>query len=323
MNARILNRDGNIPADHWYQIEVNGVWPAGQFADGRPRKQRIDDKAIHSIVNRFNQERTAAGENWAGMLVDIDHLSHDVENSTEASAWLQEVEIRDGVLYGRLDLTDIGEPAIRNKRVKFFSTEYEPDDCEDCGDGTVRPLRLSGLAFTNRPNNRGGKPISNRSGDVPGGEQQETNTNMQPIALKLGLPADADEAAILKKLADIMSELDSLKGKVAETEAEAIMNRYADVIPKERRDDVKKRLITNRADTEAMLDLLPKPGNKTETRIHNRDKAKQPAAVTDGEVDEAAAAKKAAAIRNRANTIATEQGIPFNRAFGLAQAELS
>ena len=33
--------------------------------------------------------------------------------------------------------------------------------------------------------------------------------------------------------------------------------------------------------------------------------------------------ENAAAIRNRANTIAREQNIPFNRAFGLAQAELS
>lgn len=317
MRASILNRDAGIPADHWYQIEVSGTHPAGS-----ERKQLIDDKAIHSIVNRFNAEKAAAGENWGGMLVDLDHRSHDLEHTTEAHAWLQEVDVRSGQLWGRLDLTDLGEHAIRNKRVKWFSTEYDPEDVQNIGSGTVRPMRLSGLAFTNRPNNRGGKPISNRDGNEPGGEPKpHTKKHMQPIAEKLGLPADADEAAILAKLTEVMSELEALKGKNADAEAEVIMNRYGDRIPKEKRDEVKKRLITNRADTEAMLDLLPEPEKKkTEERIFNRADAKSPAAVSDSDkVD----TKKAAAIRNRAATISKERGLPYNQAFGLAAAELS
>jgi len=318
MRAKILNRFGAIPPDHWYHIEVAGTHPAGPG-----RKQLIDDKAFQAILNRFNTEKEEAGENWGGMLVDLDHRSHDLEQTTEAHAWLQELDVRQGQLWGRLDLTDLGEHAIRNKRVKWFSTEYDPQDLETVEAGIVRPLRLSGLAFTNRPNNRGGKPISNRDGTLPGGEQTETKPTMQPIALKLGLPADADEAAILKKLADIMSELETLKGKEAGVEADAIMNRYGDRIPKEKRDDVRKRLIANREDTVAMLDLLPEPAKKTEERIFNRETAKQPDTVSDGDDDKAGDTKKAAAIRNRANTIAREQNIPFNRAFGLAQAELS
>jgi hypothetical protein len=316
MRAKILNRAGEVPSDGWYQIEVTGTHPAG-----KARKQVIDAIALESIVNRFTAEKAEAGDNFAGMLVDLDHLSHDMDNTTEAYAWLQEVEIRDGQLHGRLELSDLGEMAIRNKRVKFFSTEYDPQDVQNIGTGAVRPLRLSGLAFTNRPNNRGGKPISNREG----GEQTETETtpNMQPIALKLGLPADADEAAILKKLADIMSELETLKGKTAETEAEAIMNRYGERIPKEKRDDVKKQLIRNREDTVAMLELLPEPAKKEgERRIFNRENAKQPDAVSDGDDgDKAGAEKKAAAIRNRAHTISREEKIPFNQAFSRAQAE--
>ncbi len=324
MRAKIHNREGGTPTDHWYPIEVNGTWPAGKFPDGRKRKQLIDEAAISSIVNRFNKERTAAGDNWAGMLVDIDHLSHSMENSTEAYAWLQEVEIRNNVLHGRLDLTDLGEPAIRNKRVKFFSTEYDPEDCEDLGDGTVRPLRLSGLAFTNRPNNRGGKPISNRSGEEPGGEQQDTNTTMQPIALKLGLPADADEAAILKKLADIMSELETLKGKTAETEAEVIMNRLGTRIPDAVKPLWKAKLIANRKETEELMEASfpANPKREAQERIHNRDASKQPCAVTDGDSATEEASRKAGAIRNRATAIAKQEGIPFNQAFSRAQGEL-
>jgi hypothetical protein len=294
---------------------VTGVHPAG-----RTRQQVIDEVALESIVERFAAEKAEAGENFAGLLVDNDHLSHDMENSTEALAWAQQLEVRDGQLHARLDLTDIGELAIRNKRFKFFSTEYDPEDLEDLGNGRVRPLRLAGLAFTNRPNNRGAKPISNRYG----GEQTETETKptMQPIAEKLGLPADADEAAILKKITDMMSELESLKGKAAETEAEVIMNRYGERIPKEKREDVKAQLIRNREDTVVMLELLPEPAKKAgEERIFNRTQAKQPETVSDANKD--GEGKKAAAIRNRAATIQKEQGLPWNRAFGLAQAELS
>lgn len=38
MNARIHNRDGQMPADHWYQIEVNGTFPAGKWQDA-PKPQ--------------------------------------------------------------------------------------------------------------------------------------------------------------------------------------------------------------------------------------------------------------------------------------------
>lgn len=320
--AAILNRAGEIPSDGWYQIEVTGKHPAG-----KSRKQVIDQVALESIVNRFQAEKAAAGENFAGLLVDNDHLSHDVENSTEALAWAQELEIRNGQLHARLDLTDLGEPAIRNKRFKFFSTEYDPEDLQDLGNGEVRPLRLAGLAFTNRPNNRGGKPISNRRGDEPGGEQIETNTTntMKSIAEKLGLPADADEAAILAKIADIQSELETHKGKAAETEAEVIMNRLGARIPDAVKPLWKAKLITNRKETEALMEAsFPvNPAREPAKRIFNRETGKEPDVVSDATAEEdAAAGKKAAAIRNRATTIQREQGVPFNRAFNLAQAEL-
>lgn len=326
MNARILNRNSEPPKDGWYQIEVNGTWPAGKWPNGTPRRQVIDEKAIRSIVNRFNAEKAAAGENFAGMLVDADHLSHDLENPTEALAWAQELAIRDGQLFARLDPTDIGEAAIRNRRYKFFSTEYDPEDVEILGDGSVRPLRLSGLAFTNRPNNRGGKPISNRDGiGKPGGEQHETKPTMQPIALKLGLPADADEAAILKKITDIMSELEAAKAKTAETEAETVMNRFADRVPEASRPHWKAELIRNREATEKLMESSFPEKSETQApgRIFNRGESKSPAPVGDTDKGNAEANKKASAIRNRAAEIQRTQGVPFNQAFNLAAAELS
>ncbi|MCW1884009.1 phage protease [Luteolibacter flavescens] len=336
MNAKILNRGQDAPpSDGWYQIEVCGTWPAGHWPDeharypGRQRRQVIDAKAIESIVNRFAAEKASAGDNFAGILVDNDHLSHDLDKSTAAFAWAKDLRVKDGQLEARLDLTDLGEPAIRNKRFKFFSTEFDPEDLEDLGNGDVRPLRLSGLAFTNRPNNRGGRPITNRTGAQPDNPTEPTKPPMKAIAEKLGLPADADEAAILAKITEIMGSNETMKTKEAETEADAIMNTLGKNIPEGARAHWRGELIKNRASAEAAI-KLSFPANATReepARIFNRGTATSPAPVekTDGAQDDgptAAEKKQAAAIRNRASAIQATEKVPFATAFARAQAEL-
>lgn len=305
MRASIHNRQGELPADHWYQIEVTGEHPAGQG-----RRQVIDEIALQSICNRFRQD--AGQPDFAGLLVDNDHLSHDMSQSTQAYAWARELDIRDGQLHARLDLTDIGETAIRNKRFKFFSTEYDPEHLEDLGGGRVRPLCLAGLAFTNRPNNRGAKPISNRETT----NNQNQQNDMQTIAAKLGLPPEATEAEILAAIDALIQERDTAAGKEAETAAEAIMNRFANRIPEDKRADVKKRLIANRADTEAMLSLLPEP-QAAPTRVFNRATAATPAAVSDGK-DEAA---RGAEVMKAVQAIRNRDATTFERAWETARAE--
>lgn len=278
MNAPILNRNSEPPTDGWYQIEVTGEWPAGTFPDGRLRRQRIDATALDAIVNRFAQDKAAAGDSWTGLLVDRDHLSHDLENVTEAMAWLQEVAIRNddkGVpqLWGRLDLSDIGTAAVMNRRYKRFSTEYDPQDLEDLGDGIVRPRRLSGLAFTNRPNNRGGKPISNRDGTKPPGETTpNTNTNtdtMKSIAEKLGLSAEATEADILTAIEDLQKKVSDMEMEKAESEADAVLNRLGNRVPEAAKPHWRTQLIANRAETEKLMETSFPEAAKTE-RIFNR-----------------------------------------------------
>lgn len=323
MNCSILLNREQPPTDGWYQIEVTGEHSAGKTRDGKPRRQVIDDAALQSIVDRFQAEKAAAGEAWGGMLVDLDHHSHDLDKTTEAQAWLQDVEIRDGQLYGRLDLTDLGEASIRNKRVKWFSTEYDPADLEELGEGRVRPLRLAGLALTNRPNNRGGRPISNRYGEDPAADGTKNNTTpkMKAIAEKLGLSAEATEADVLAKIDDLMKQ-------VAGAEVEAVMNRHAARIPADKRDDVKAELLKNRASGLEMILGFPAPEVKPQERIHNRAATTTPDPVEGkenkgGEGDAKADAQNAAAIRNRAHAIVSAERISFADAFARARAELA
>lgn len=269
MNARIHNRNGEAPADHWYQIEVTGNHPVG---DGR--LQVIDEQALQAIVNRFKTD--AAHEDFAGLLVDADHLSHSLENETSALAWLKELDIRNGQLHGRLELTDLGEAAVKGKRYKYFSTEYSGDELEALPNGGVRPKRLAGLAFTNRPNNRGGKPISNRDGTLPPGEttpNTNTNTNtMKSIAEKLGLSAEATEADILTAIEGLQSKVSDMETKDAEAGADAILNRLGARVPEAVRPQWREQLIANREATEKLMEASF-PEKKEPERIFNRSGA--------------------------------------------------
>jgi len=160
MKVKILNRNFDHPADGWYMIER-----AGEHPNARAKiVQIIDDKACQSIVNRFNQE--ADKPDFAGMLIDHDHLKHDETQSTESFGWLMRLQNRADGIYGQIRWTDTGQAAVDGGRFRFFSTEYDPADFQVLNDKKppqVRPLRLDGLTLTNMNNNKGQKPITNRN----------------------------------------------------------------------------------------------------------------------------------------------------------------
>ena len=163
MNAKILNRDFQHPADSWYQIE-----PKGEHLNRRARiTQVVDDAAAEAIVNRFNADADA-GQLSHGheMLIDHEHFKHQDDQETRAYGWLQKLQNRDDGIYGQVRWTATGKTAVDGGDYRFFSTEYDPKDLKVLNDGKprrVRPQRLDGLSLTNDPNNRGGRPITNRS----------------------------------------------------------------------------------------------------------------------------------------------------------------
>jgi hypothetical protein len=249
--------------------------------------------------------------------------------------WLKNVEIRDdGQLWGEVEWTDAGAAAVGHRRYQFFSTEYDARDLEDLGGGRVRPRRLAGLALTNRPNNKGGRPISNRTASGPHQEPRTKNqeqADMKTIAKKLGLPEDADEAAILDRLTELLAENDTLKTRAGEAEVEGILNRHAARIPEGKREDWRKALLANRATAEPLLAGLPEhreaPTENREPapRLTNRETARtpDPARALGAPESPDGEAQRSAAIRNRAHAIARAEGIQWDAAWNRAKAELA
>lgn len=338
MNARILNRAGQLPADGWHQIEVTGehLNPVAGVV------QVIDVKAVDSIVNRFAAAAAEAGETFAGVLIDQEHFSLDPEKSSEAFGWLKEVRNRDGQLEGRIDWTDIGEPAVKSGRFKFFSTVYDKANVEQVGSRkiknrafpAVRPLALDGLALTNKPNNRGGRPISNRQ-PAEAETAQPTKTTMKQVNVILGLAEDAPETSavgeiqkIKNRAAALETENGTLKTErdgLLTAQVEADLEKYKGVI--KNRDQVKAQLIANRAGTLAVLESLqPATPPAGQDKITNRGSASTPSGAATESDEKAKSAEKARAakISNRARELQrTSPGMKWGTAFEKAEAELS
>lgn len=224
MNAKILNKDFQHPADGWYQIEAKGNHP------NRAAKvvQVIDDTAAESIVNRFNAD-AAAGQLRHGneMLIDHEHFSDQADQETRAYGWLTRLENRADGIYGQIRWTSTGKPAVDGGDYRFFSTEYDPESVKILNANQpppkkdfrhVRPLRLDGLTLTNMHNNRGQRPITNRkstfAGDVPADSTQSTETKSQNKKMKtvctlLGLSADADESSVHAAVSKLLNRGDA------------------------------------------------------------------------------------------------------------------
>lgn len=151
MNMTIRNRFQLSP-DGLIHLVAKGEHP-WTSADGKERiVQVVDDVALRAMANSFRPE----------MLVDFEHESHDMGKRTTAGAWISNVEIRADGLWGRPRWSDEGEAAVTGGRVRFISPVFDRSDCQDLGNGRIRPMRIKDAGLTNKPNMKGMQPICNR-----------------------------------------------------------------------------------------------------------------------------------------------------------------
>jgi hypothetical protein len=158
MNTLILNRETfEMPNDGWYQIA-----PLGEFPH-QPTGvvQVVDQAACDAMTNAFKQESEKS--NFAGLLIDFDHFSLDDKLKSEAAGWITELNNRDDGLWAKIRWSDIGEECVKGGRYRFLSPVWSQRDCDDLGNGRLRPVRLLNAAVTNDPNLKGMMPLSNRS----------------------------------------------------------------------------------------------------------------------------------------------------------------
>jgi microcystin-dependent protein len=237
----LTNREADgkftLPQDGWY----HGL-PAGEFPnvetlpDGTIRRaiQVLDDKAFGAMKNAF--EAAAKNPNFAGLLVDFDHFSDDLDKSSEAGGWITAWQNRDNGAWWQIRWSDVGDAAVRNGRFRFLSGVFPAEGWEfiepplrNAKEKTItmkiRPLRLGGAGLTNKPNLRGMVPLSNRSSSDGPVSQPTERKSMNRIAAFVGLSAEASEDAILAELTKLKNRAETaeqanapLKNKVTDLE---------------------------------------------------------------------------------------------------------
>lgn len=327
----LSNRDAGADGASGALPEWIQLAPKGEFAithGGKRYVQVLDDAACNLMVAAF-----ANRSGPAGLLVDYDHFSLDTNRPSEAAGWIKEVQARPDGLWGRVQWTDRGADAVRNRRYIYISPTWNLADCQAISADRIRPARMRSAGLTNEPNMVGIKPIVNRADEAATQGEVHMDYKAKLIAM-LGLPAEATDeqiAAAIEKMSApppapdaaanraLVAERDALKNRVSELEQAALavqvdadLEQYKDVIAN--RDDAKKALLANRENGLAMLKAL----RPADAALHNRADAKPPAGSPAGSDDQKVIMNRqreaVAAIRNR-------DRCSFDAAFARAQEE--
>lgn len=301
--------------------------------------QVLDDAALDSILNGLEADKARLGNRWPGLYFGEEHFIYNDNKSSVAWAWAKEFQKRDDGLWAKPEFTS---PAlaerIANKEFKFTSFVADRRDTEKLGGNKVRILKIETVGFTNQAN---GKelltPIVNRdtfagaSAPAVNQNQQPKGLQMQNIAKKLGLAAEASEEAILAAIAKLMDQASSMQVEVGELknrasalekenatflagQVEADLVKYASQIKPESKEAVKAALLTNRAGTIALLEATI--ATPVAPKILNRASASTPSAKPAAAEDSAQAEK----IVNRANVLVAG-GMKFETAWNQARRE--
>jgi phage I-like protein len=316
-------------ADGWVHIA-----PKGTFPHPNGTMQVLDSEACDAMLRAFNEE--AKQPNFPGLLVDFDHFSHDPAQPTTAAGWIGALEHRDDGLHAQIRWSDLGHQALTGGRYRLSSPVWHRSDCDQWtaplgpdGKQTVhlRPRRLDRLALTNDPNLPGLAPLSNRKEE---GKKEKEKVPTPPfptnvilrreILQSLHLAGTATDGEITEALRRQAEELETLRkrcGHLQEAQAEADLERFADVIVN--REVVRAQLVANREGTLALLQALrhPEPSAPLhQPRLHRPNlHLLSPVAAT--EPDPAAARR----VANRARQLQSQLKIGYHAAFRMAEGE--
>lgn len=219
--------------------------------------------------------------------VDVDHKSMDVKNTTEASGWGKEAQIRDDGLWVRIELTTFGQPLVNGKVYQFTSPCFPRDGLVDLGNGRMRVTKLGVIALTNDPNLRGQKPLTNRRSESanPNTNTPKTMDYKAMLLKALGLPPEATDDQISAACSSCATDKTATTNRITELQ-DILANRDLDEhgITDSGQRELLKPSLTNKATRPSALAILAKgKAAPTEPRppMHNRSGGKTPGTITE------------------------------------------
>jgi phage I-like protein len=201
-NGLALNFDGADLAPEWIQLMPRG--PRLRGNDGRT--WLLEEP--QGLVEAFNARGLKRP-------IDINHaafLKAPRGEESPAAGWIEELAVRDGAIFARVDWTPKGREAVLNRDYRYISASFNHD-----AKGNV--VEMLGAGLVNTPNFT--LPALN----------SETRSMFKDLLKKLGLPETATEAEAVAKVGELQTALNSnqvsLASYVPRADYEIAVNRAA------------------------------------------------------------------------------------------------
>lgn len=251
------------------QISPYGVFEKIE-EDGKRKIQLCDAVAFEAVVADWIERGRPR------ILLDYLH------KRGEAAAWIDNlrVDAAEG-LVGDCDYTPPGERAVFVDKIwRYPSADWW------CSPTDHRPIKLETVALTNTPNIPVKPIVNSAGGSAAGGSNpnNKRNTRMDKIKTMLGLPPDADDAAVETALQALIDANASAKADALKAKGESVAAANADRIQNSA--EFVAAYVQNPDAAEALLKTL-KPVTTTATqttpvRVVNSAVARPPAQPTNG-----------------------------------------
>lgn len=264
-----------VPVDT--EIEVSIHREGGKTQD---IIQVFDADNLSHLASNFHGE----------LLLNYEHHASMSDKESRAAGWIDKLQNRADGIWGHVRWTPRGRSDVTSGEYRYVSPEFSFSDGQHLGGIRYRFNTLRGAGLTNVPRLKGKlQPISHR--EDPNDPNQKTKNKMnEELMTRLrsyfGLPADADEAAILaaipadSDLAETNQEVEELNHRCQALATELVehdLERFSDVIQKDKIEVFRKQLIAHRDTTIQMLEGIQRSESQAApARIHHRATATAP-----------------------------------------------
>lgn len=175
-----LPADGSVP--DWLDLI-----PAGPVAQGRDGRSWLNDNP-QAILDAFVA-------NALDIPIDWEHateLKARKGDPAPAAGWIKELQLRDGVVAGRIEWTPRGRASVESREYRYLSPAINIEK------GTNFIRSISSVGLVNKPNFR--LPALNHA-------QKEHPMDLKDLLLKLGLPENGTLEQALNAIGKMQGDL--------------------------------------------------------------------------------------------------------------------
>lgn len=223
--------------DAWVEMAYESSERRSMMLDGKKvvYEARFTPAGMAAMVAKFRAKKDA-DPNYC-LLVNVDHLALQIDQKTEAAAWIDDLKIGDnGRLYGKFRWSTLGAELASGGVYRFPSVEVDSDStprAEWPAKG-VDWDRLDGAAITNDHSLKKLSPYCYRAEAEPIKEEEKhpKGPQMENLKKMLGLAPEATDAeveAAVKALQDKAAEDAAAKAEAEMTEkAQAFSKKHGD-----------------------------------------------------------------------------------------------